>query len=285
MSGNELAAYLRGLREAVRPGDVGLPEGPRRRTPGLRRAELATLAGISVEYLTRLEQGRDRNPSAQVLGALADVLGLSFEQRLHLRHLAKMAGGDALLCSAAASSPARTVRPTLRALLDRLEPAPAVLLNRLEDVLAHTAGYALMVAALGVLDDDRPNLARYVFTDPRARAAFPEWGAVAAGRATALRLAAAMGDGRAGHLVEELTITAGAVFTELLHAPPAPPATPYRERLAHPGAGELRLVVESLDLADADQRLVVYLPADETTAAALDHLTGRQPGALHAVTA
>ncbi|MFG1946825.1 helix-turn-helix domain-containing protein [Nonomuraea sp. NPDC048826] len=285
MSGNELAAYLRGLREAVKPADVGLPEGSRRRTPGLRRAELATLAGISVEYLTRLEQGRDRNPSAQVLGALADVLGLGFEQRLHLRHLAKLVSGDALLCPSVLPSPASTVRPTLRALLDRLEPAPAVLLNRLSDVLAYTVGYARTVEALGVLDGDRPNLARYVFTDPRARAAFPEWRAVAAGQATTLRLAAAIGDPYADDLIEELTITAGAAFTELLGTPSAPPAAPRRERLAHPGAGELRLVAESLDLSDAEQRLVVCLPADEATAAALDHLTGRHPGALHAVTA
>ncbi|MGI5271260.1 helix-turn-helix domain-containing protein [Nonomuraea sp. CA-218870] len=285
MSANELAAYLRGLREAVRPGDVGLPETSRRRTPGLRRAEVATLAGISVEYLTRLEQGRDRNPSAQVLGALADAFGLGFEQRLHLRQLAKLVSGDALLCPSVLPSPARAVRPTLRALLDRLEPAPAVLLNRLSDVLAHTAGYARTVEALGVLDGDRPNLARYVFTDPRARAAFPEWDTVAAGQATALRLATAMGDAHADDLVEELTITAGAAFTGLLSTPSAPVASPQRELLVHPVAGELRLVTESLDLADADQRLVVHLPADEATATALDHLTGRHPGALHAITA
>lgn len=285
MSGNELAAYLRSLRESVRPGDVGLPEGSRRRTPGLRRAELATLAGISVEYLTRLEQGRDRNPSAQVLGALADALGLGFEQRLHLRHLAKLASGDALLCPSVAPTPAQDVRPTLRALLDRLEPAPAVLFNRLEDVLAHTTGYARMVEALGVLDGDRPNLPRYVFTDPRARAAFPAWETVAAGRATALRLAAAMGDAYAAELIDELTITVGAAFTDLLAIPSAPPASPVRVRLAHPDAGELRLLAESLDLSDGDRRLVVYLPADDATAAALDRLTGRRPGALHAVTA
>ncbi|MYU15328.1 helix-turn-helix domain-containing protein, partial [Streptomyces sp. SID8361] len=70
MSDNELGLFLRSRREAVAPADVGLPTGPRRRTPGLRRAELATLAGVSVEYVTRLEQGRDRRPSAPVLSAL-----------------------------------------------------------------------------------------------------------------------------------------------------------------------------------------------------------------------
>lgn len=267
MSGNELAAYLRALREAVKPGDVGLPEGPRRRTPGLRRAELATLSGISVEYLTRLEQGRDRNPSAQVLGALADALGLTFEQRLHLRYLSKSAGGDSLLCPTAA--PARTVRPTLRALLDRLEPTPAVLLNRLSDILAHTTGYTRLMKPLGVLDGDPPNLTRYLFTDPRARTAFLDWDAVAAAHATALRLTASLGDPYAEDLVAELTITAGAAFTALPHTP----SSPRHESLTHPAAGALHLVAESLDLTDADQRLIVYLPADDPTTAALHDLT------------
>ncbi|WP_159059887.1 helix-turn-helix domain-containing protein, partial [Streptomyces scabiei] len=85
MSDNELAAFLRGRREAMTPVEAGLPAGPRRRDPGLRRAELATLAGISVEYLTRLEHGRDLSPSPQVLGALADALCLPVPDRLLLR--------------------------------------------------------------------------------------------------------------------------------------------------------------------------------------------------------
>ena len=93
MSENELGAFLRARREAVTPTEVGLPSGPRRRTPGLRRSEVATLAGISVEYLTRLEQGRDRNPSPSVLGSLADTLRLTVEERVHLRRLEKASNG------------------------------------------------------------------------------------------------------------------------------------------------------------------------------------------------
>ncbi|XVS66553.1 helix-turn-helix domain-containing protein [Actinosynnema sp. CA-299493] len=94
---------------------MGLPTGPRRRTPGLRRAEPASLAGVSVEYLTRLERGRDRHPSAQVVGALADALRLSSHERVHLHRLVKAGGA---VCPAVADP-----RP-VRALLDRLEPTP-----------------------------------------------------------------------------------------------------------------------------------------------------------------
>ncbi|CAN5779939.1 hypothetical protein BH23ACT8_BH23ACT8_07940 [soil metagenome] len=117
MSDNELGAFLRTRREAITPAEVGLPKSARRRTPGLRRAELATLAGVSVEYLTRLEQGRDRHPSAQVLVALADALRLSPDEGILPRRAAKAAAGD--ICPGA-EPPARSVRPTVRALLDRL---------------------------------------------------------------------------------------------------------------------------------------------------------------------
>src|SRR5689334_19099392 len=103
MGDTELGAFLRAHREAVPPAALGLPDGNRRRTPGLRRAELATLAGVSVDYLTRLEQGRDRSPSAQVLAALADTLGLSREERIHLYRLAKTAAAGGGTCGGAAA--------------------------------------------------------------------------------------------------------------------------------------------------------------------------------------
>jgi transcriptional regulator with XRE-family HTH domain len=268
----------------VTPGEVGLPGGARRRTPGLRRAELATLAGISVEYLTRLEQGRDRNPSPQVLGALADVLRVAPAERLHLYHLVKVSTGDFILCPGAPRSPARTVRPTVRALLGHLEPAPAVLLNRVYDVLAHTEAYERLARPIGVLDGEAPNLARYLFTDPRARAAHPDWERLADRQAVELKLAASLADEHVRSLVDELAVVAGAAFTGRLPAPPGAGA-PAPHRLTHPEAGELRLTPETLELPDVDQRLIVYLPADAATSAALDRLTGRRPGALRAVTA
>ncbi len=281
MSDNELGAFLRARREAVTPGEVGLPNGTRRRTSGLRRAELATLAGISVDYLARLEQGRDRHPSAQVLGALADALRLSSDERVHLRRLAKAA--DGYLCPGS-QPPASSVRPTVRALLEALEPGPAILLNRLSDVLAFTTGYERIAGPIGLLDAQLPNLVRFVFTDARARAAYPEWDRVADEQVANLKIESYRADPHTAELADELTITAGTPFTDRLKAPPTLPQRTGVERLVHPGVGELRLAYETLELPDADgQRLIVYLPADDVTSAALGRLTERQPGTLRAV--
>ncbi|WP_090931365.1 helix-turn-helix domain-containing protein [Nonomuraea jiangxiensis] len=283
MTDNELGAFLRARREALKPSDVGLPDGPRRRTPGLRRSEVATVAGVSVEYLTRLEQGRDRNPSTQVLATLAGALRMTPQERVHLRYLAKVAGGGHLLCPGPDQAPARTVRPAVHALLDRLEPAPAAVLNRLGDVLAHTTGFERLFGPLGLLDGERPNMFRFVFADARSRAAFPEWDQVADEYAATLRLEAAADDDYATELLAELSFAAGESFGARLSGPPCPPRLAPVERLTHPRAGELRLELEPLHLSDQEQRLIVYLPADAATAAALDLLTGRRPGALRAV--
>ena len=106
-----LGDFVRAGRDATGPGSVGLPAGGRRRAPGLRRSELATLAGISVEYLVRIEQGRDHNPSVPVVNALADALQLDPTEREHLRYLAKLSSGS---CLAALAQPRLDVRPTVR---------------------------------------------------------------------------------------------------------------------------------------------------------------------------
>src|SRR5487761_481343 len=113
MSANELGMLLRLRREAITPAEAGLPAGPRRRTTGLRRVEVAMLAGVSVEYLTRLEQGRDRRPSAQVLSALAEALQLTLSERTRLYHLAKAA--DTSFNCKGHTPPRDTVRPTVQA--------------------------------------------------------------------------------------------------------------------------------------------------------------------------
>nr|WP_203644848.1 helix-turn-helix transcriptional regulator [Streptomyces sp. SID14478] len=280
-----MGTFLRTCREAVAPADVGLPTGPRRRTPGLRRSELATLAGISAEYLTRLEQGRDRNPSASVLGALSDALRLDTDERLLLRRLAKASGADAVLC-AGATAPSHSVRATVRALLDRLEPTPAVLINWVGDILAHTDGYARFAGPLGILDGEQPNVVRYLFTDARAHTVYPDWDRVADDQIARFRQGAPLPDPQVAALIDELTVTAGAPFADRMAAAPAPPRRSAHDLVAHPEVGPLRLSHEMLFLPDADaQTILVHLPADEATTAALDRLNGRKPGALRAVRA
>ncbi|MEU3231450.1 helix-turn-helix domain-containing protein [Nocardiopsis alba] len=269
MSESGLGAFLRSCREATPPERVGLAAGPRRRTPGLRRAELATLSGVSVDYLTRLEQGRDRNPSPQVLVALADALRLSVGERVRLRNLSKTASGVGALCPGGAP-PEREVRPGLRAVLSALEPAPAVVLNRLGESLVHTDAYERLMGPTGLLDreDDQPsNRVWFVFADDRAREVYPEWEAVADARLGELWAEAAPGDRHLEHLVEELTIVAGEPFTGRWDAKPSPPPEHGVEVLAHPLVGRLRLTYERLD--GQGHRLVVYGAADEATADAL----------------
>jgi transcriptional regulator with XRE-family HTH domain len=284
VSDNELGVLLRSRREALDPAAVGLPAGPRRRTPGLRRSEVAALAGVSVEYVIRLEQGRDRRPSPQVLGALADALRLTPAERTHLLILTKAADGG-FRCRGAAAA-ARTVRAGARALLERLEPAPAVLLNRLGEILAHTPAFEHLAGPVGLLSGDPPSLPRFVFTDPRARAVFPDWAHVADQQVAALKQGPFRADGAVAGLADELAVTAGEPFTSRVARLPGLPLAHGVLRIVHPVVGELRLAYETLDLpADDDLRLVVHLPADAAAAAALDHLTGRRPGALRAVPA
>ncbi|MEV6233827.1 helix-turn-helix transcriptional regulator [Saccharopolyspora shandongensis] len=282
MRDNEFGAFLRARREAITPAEVGLPTGARRRTPGLRRAELATIAGISVEYLTRLEQGRDRHPSPEVLGAIVDALRLSTEEREQLWLILGLDKPTAL-CPRVAEPPGQAVRPSVQAILDRLEPGPALVINRVGDVLACTGGYRRLAGPLGVLDTDPPNLLRYVFTDDRARAAHPEWARIADGRANFLKHGFRSDDPHSAGLVAELTDAAGASFTSRFETPPVVLQRTGAERWVHPEVGDLLLDFEIVELPDVDQRMIIYLPADEATSAALDRLDGRQPGALRAV--
>jgi hypothetical protein len=220
-----------------------------------------------VEYLIRLEQGRDRRPSPQVLAALAGPLRLTAAERAHLYRLTKVASG--FTCGAAAQAPARVVRPGLRAVLDQLEPAAAVLLNQVGDVLAHTAGFRRLAGPIGLLDGAEPNLNRYVFTDPRARQAYPDWAHVADEQVAALKC----GPPRTG-FTDELTLLAGAEFTERAARVPGLPRPNGVLRLEHPEAGSLRLAYETMELpGDDGLRLVVQLPADDATAEALRRIS------------
>jgi transcriptional regulator with XRE-family HTH domain len=267
-----LGDYLRARRDATPPAAVGLVGGERRRAPGLRRSELASLAGISVEYLVRLEQGRDRNPSAAVITALADALRLDAAEREHLLDVAKCSSGT---CGAPAAAPSLDVRPTVRALLAQFEPGIAYITNRLGDLLAYTNGFELLAAPSGLLDAPQPNLTRFVFTDNRARHVFPDWDRIADECAFPLSFGAP--SERSQQLVTELTTVAGPRFTDRLHSRDLPRSG--SRVWCHPTAGELHFDRESLELPATDaQRLTALLPADEATTAAMNRL--RRNGGL-----
>ncbi|MFD5816171.1 helix-turn-helix transcriptional regulator [Streptomyces sp. NPDC127038] len=158
----ELADFLRRGRARLDPSDVGLAAGSRRRTPGLRREEVAALAGMSVDYYTRLEQSRGPHPSRQMLGALARALRLTGDERDHLFHLA----GEQPPRAASASP---HVRPGLLLILDRLHDAPAQVVTDYGELLAQNA----MAAALTGRAEPGRNLVRRFFTDPASRSLFP----------------------------------------------------------------------------------------------------------------
>jgi transcriptional regulator with XRE-family HTH domain len=264
-----VAEFVRARRDQLKPADVGLPDSGRRRTPGLRREEVATLAGISIDYLVRLEQGRDTRPSPSVIAALAEALRLDDDQRRQFSMLAMMSQTSEL-CPAARPL-ARNVAPTVTALLERLGPTPAFVVGPFNDVLAWNGAWGHLAGALGVLDAAVPNLARHVFLDPSARAVYPAWEAVADEQVGRLRAAAARwgDDDSFVALINELRTAPD--FIERWSSLATPEKRRGTTRIAHPDIGELRLNYEELLLADDvdEQRLVTWLPADDATAAAL----------------
>jgi transcriptional regulator with XRE-family HTH domain len=259
-----LAAFLRARRERLRPADVGLPDSGRRRTPGLRREELAVLAGVSVDYIVRLEQGRDTHPSGAVLGALAEALRLSDDERIHLKRLAAMTSSPEL-CPAGSTAPIE-VPPTVRALVDRLDPTPAFVIGAWFDLLAWNTSWGRLMAPVGLLDGARPNLARFTFTDPRAPTAYLDWAATADEQASALRsMALDRGYEPAfAELVDELRrVPAFAERWSRHHVVEKRRGT---KRIRHPLAGEIRVAYEVLlPPDDRDLRLITWLPADEAS--------------------
>jgi len=271
-----LGDFLRARRDATSPESLGLSAGPRRRVPGLRRSELASLAGISVEYLVRIEQGRDRNPSISVVNALADALQLDPDERGQLRNLAKRASNQ---CFGGVPQPQIEVRPSIRAILDQLEPGIALITNRLGNILAYTSGFELLARPTGLLDEQRPNITRFVFTDDRARELFPDWERIADEQSYDLWLSACE---ESDPLVAEITALAGTQLTERLqrHRPRPGGSQAWR----HPELGELRLEREVLELPAADgQQLVILLPADEATAEAVNRMRRTATRTLRAV--
>ncbi|MET1072840.1 MAG: helix-turn-helix transcriptional regulator [Umezawaea sp.] len=172
-----LGDFLQARRAGLRPDDVGLTTyGDRRRVPGLRREELALLAGVSAPYYTRLEQGQSHNASPEVLDAIAGALRLDDSERAHLHALA----GAAKRRRPVRRPPVERVTPAVRALLRALGEVPAIVLGRRTDVLAWNAmGHAVFAGHLDPASPDdparRPNMARLVFLDAHVRELYTEW--------------------------------------------------------------------------------------------------------------
>ncbi|MEU4120439.1 helix-turn-helix transcriptional regulator [Kitasatospora sp. NPDC028055] len=250
-----LADFLSRSRARLTPADVGLPPGARRRTPGLRREEVAQLAGLSVDYYARLEQRRGPQPSPQLLAALARALRLSEDERDHLFHLVghEPPRRHALLAH---------VRPGLLLILDRLHDTPAQVVSDLGDVLAQNA---MAAAVFGdATASGRRNLLLRWFTDPAARALFPpeDHEELARAHVAGLRAAHAArpGDRRVAELLAELLAT-GEEFAAYWQRHEVALRRSGRKRVRHPVVGELDLECEVLAAGGQDQLLLVHTAA------------------------
>ena len=246
---NLLGEFLRARRELTRPEDHGLPVG-RRRVPGLRREEVAMLAGISAEYYLRLERGRDRHPSAQVVEALARVLDLDAESTAYLASLATPAPRPP---RRSRREPERVGADIVR-LLDAMQGVPAVVIGRCMDVLAQNRLAELLC---GNVPGDG-NLVRHVFLDPGARAMYLDWPEVAAETVAALRASAAAvpDDPRLVALVGELSVRS-AEFRTLWARHDVRAKEAGTKRLVSPVVGEVTVSWETLAVASAPGQLVV----------------------------
>jgi transcriptional regulator with XRE-family HTH domain len=282
-----VAEFLRARRDQLQPSDVGLPDSGRRRTPGLRREEVATLAGVSIDYLVRLEQGRDTRPSPSVITALADALRLDDDRRRELYRLA-MISQTSELCPAPRPL-ARAVAPTVTALLSGLGTTPAFVAGPANDVLAWNDAWEQLVRPLGMLDGALPNLARHVFLHPDARTVYPDWIAAADEQVSRLRAATVRwgDDHDFAMLMDELRTSPD--FNERWSMFAATEKRRGTTRIVHPDLGQLRLNYEVLLLADDidEQRLITWLPADDSTAAALagagDKMVPSSPAQLRVI--
>ncbi|HEU5421393.1 MAG TPA: helix-turn-helix transcriptional regulator [Streptosporangiaceae bacterium] len=256
----ELASFLRLWRGRLQPGDVGLDAGPRRRTPGLRRQEVAQLAGMSVDYYTRLEQGRGPRPSQQVILALGRALRLQSDELAHLHYLAGQV-------PQLPPRPESEVRPGLLRLLDRLDDTPALICDAKYDVLAWNAMATALLGNFAALPPDGRNVIWRFFTHPAARARYDEAGArqFARGSVADLRAAAARYPRDAGirQLVTRLQ-QASPDFAALWAQRDVRVRRSTCKRLCHPALGWLELDCDALHDPDRDQWLILYTAAPGT---------------------
>ena len=272
---NLIGEYLRARRELIRPGDVGLPANGHRRVPGLRRDELAMLAGISTEYYTRLEQGRDRRPSPQVLDAVARALGLDEDATAHLQALGTP--------EAPRRRRTERVRPGLQLLLDDWHNTPAYVQSPLQDVLAANR----LAVALSPVFRPGGNILRSVLLDPEVQEFLPGWQARVGSLIAALRAMVGpdVDDPRLNDLVGELSVKSE-LFRRLWprHDAKGHPGG-GKHHMRHPIVGDLELFYEKFAVTDAEgQLLVVYRATPGSPSADALALLGALPSSTEAGT-
>ncbi|MFF7214731.1 helix-turn-helix domain-containing protein [Streptomyces sp. NPDC008238] len=252
----ELSEFLRSRRARLKPEDVGLADaGRHRRVPGLRREELAQLAGVSVAYYTRLEQGNSHNVSTDVLGSIARALRLTDAEYAHLTHLAKP---KAYKKKPATRQP--QARSALWQLLDSLEGVPAYLVGRRSDILAWNRAAAALFGDWSELPASERNWARLVFLRPEYRDLFADWQQKAIDVVCGLRMDAGCcpDDPQLSALVGELSVKSEE-FRRLWALHNVKEKSHGVKRLHHPLAGELQLNFEQFRLADdPDVTLVTF---------------------------
>ncbi|MEU9201292.1 helix-turn-helix transcriptional regulator [Streptomyces sp. NPDC048332] len=271
---HELADFLRSRRERITPEQVGLPRGSRRRTPGLRREEVAQLSAVGVTWYTWLEQARDIQVSPQVLDALARALLLDRSERTHLFSLAGAV-------DPAPGTECPSITPALRALLRQLEPIPACVQNSRYDILAHNRTYGRMLCDMDAVPVADRNVMLLAFTNEEWRTSVMDVAAVT--RLMTAKFRASM----AGHLAEP---SWKALLKRLEAASPEFRETWARHEVLGPGArskifrnahvGLLRLETTDLWLGPSSgPRLVTYAPRDEETRERLERLQAFVAGA------
>jgi transcriptional regulator with XRE-family HTH domain len=256
--GTELGRFLRARRARVTPEEVGLTAGAGlRRTPGLRREELATLAGISIDYYVRLERGKETRPSPSVVDSLARALRLEEDEHEHLRSLAALA---ARTPPEPLAAPSRIVRPGVKLLLESMRPHPAHVVSRTGDLLAANPGGLRLLAGIEDWPAKQRNIARYVFLHPAARDLFHDWHNQVRGCVARLRALAGTDPD-----APDLTQLAGELllkspeFARLWERYDVTGHSFGRKTFHHPEVGDLTLGYQSMELEGTPgHRMVTY---------------------------
>ncbi|QJT06179.1 helix-turn-helix domain-containing protein [Streptomyces asoensis] len=260
----DLSAFLRRCRARLTPESVGLPEqGAYRRVPGLRREEVAQLAGVSTDYYTRLEQGRDITPSDSVLDAIARALRLNDAERTHLFDLVKPKPAK----ERRRAPTVQRARVGLRRILDSFDDHAAFILGRRGDVLATNHLCRVLLADFDAMPYRERNLTRWIVLAPEARELYEDWAKIAAEMTAILRLDAGRhpDDTRTAELVGELTMKSEH-FRRWWDDHKVLNRTFGHKRFRHPLVGPLTIDYQAFTLpGEDDQTLFLYLPAQDQT--------------------